>query len=318
MSSTLDDAEAWFLRHGLPYFVPSERAAVRLALRPGRTLPLLVGVLLVAVAAGIGLAWFADEISAGPAVLLAIVLVAALWYALTALRFRPILVWGLSRTFGSARRLLPDISRALPLLLLAITFLFINTEMWQVGSNLTVGTLWLVVLLFAALGVGFLLVRLPEEVDRADDDVDAALVLRACAGTPLEAAARALVEDPDADPGRFGEVTGFDRWNLILVLMVIQLVQVLLLAVGVFGFLVLFGALIMSGPVLDAWQTDPTFNTSRGLVQVSVFLAAFSGLYLTVSTVTDETYRTQFFSGVTRELERAIGMRAVYLALRNS
>ncbi|WP_395694913.1 hypothetical protein [Nocardioides sp.] len=318
MSSTLDDAEAWFLRHGLPYFVPSERAAVRLALRPGRTLPLLVGVLLVAVAAGIGLAWFADEISAGPAVLLAIVLVAALWYALTALRFRPILVWGLSRTFGSARRLLPDISRALPLLLLAITFLFINTEMWQVGSNLTVGTLWLVVLLFAALGVGFLLVRLPEEVDRADDDVDAALVLRACAGTPLEAAARELVEDPDADPGRFGEVTGFDRWNLILVLMVIQLVQVLLLAVGVFGFLVLFGALIMSGPVLDAWQTDPTFNTSRGLVQVSVFLAAFSGLYLTVSTVTDETYRTQFFSGVTRELERAIGMRAVYLALRNS
>ena len=111
MSSTLDDAEAWFLRHGLPYFVPSERAAVRLALRPGRTLPLLVGVLLVAVAAGIGLAWFADESSAGPAVLLAIVLVAALWYALTALRFRPILVWGLSRTFGSARRLLPGRSR---------------------------------------------------------------------------------------------------------------------------------------------------------------------------------------------------------------
>lgn len=315
-SPQVEAAEAWFLRHGLPYFVPSERAAVRAALRPGRTLPLLVGVLLVAVAAGIGLAWFADEISAGPAVLLAVVLVAALWYALTALRFRPILTWGLSRTFGSLRRLLPDISRALPLLLLAITFLFINTEMWQVGSNLTVGTLWLVVLLFSALGAGFLLVRLPEEVDRADDDVDAALLLRACAGTPLEGAARALVDDPDADPAAHAEVTGFDRWNLILVLMVIQFVQVVLLAAGVFAFLVLFGAIIMSDPVLEAWQTDPAFNTSRGLVQVSVFLAAFSGLYLTVSSVTDETYRHQFFGGVTRELERAIGMRAVYLALR--
>ena len=32
------------------------------------------------------------------------------------------------------------------------------------------------------------------------------------------------------------------------------------------------------------------------LVQVSVFLAAFSGLYLTVSTVTDETYREHFFA----------------------
>jgi hypothetical protein len=309
-------AETWFQKHGLPYFVPTERAAVRSALRPGRTLPLLVGVIVVAAAAGVALAWFANEISAGPALLLAIVLGAALWYALTALRFRPILGWGLGRTFGSLRRLLPNISRALPLLLLAITFLFINTEMWQVGSNLSVGQLWLVVLLFSALGVGFLLVRLPEEVDRADDDVDDALLLRACAGTPLEGPARALVADDTADPAARAEVTGYERWNLILVLMVVQLVQVLLMAVGVFAFLVLFGSLIMSDPVLVAWQTDPTFNTSRGLVQVSVFLAAFSGLYLTVSTVTDEAYRTQFFSGVTRELERAVGMRAVYLTLR--
>ncbi|GAB6984851.1 hypothetical protein [Nocardioides pyridinolyticus] len=312
----LREAEAWFLKHGLPYFVPSERAAVRTALRPGRTLPLLIGVLVVAVAAGVALAWFADEISAGPAVLLAIVLAAALWYALTALRARSIVGWGLSRTFGSLRRLLPSITRALPLLLLAITFLFINTEMWQVGSNLTVGALWLVVLLFSALGAGFLLVRLPEEVDRADDDVDDALLLRACAGTPLEGPARAMVEDPEADPAAHAEVTGFERWNLILVLVVVQFVQVLLLAVGVFAFLMLFGSLIMTDPVVSAWQTDPEFTTSRGLVQVSVFLAAFSGLYLTVSTVTDETYRTQFFSGVTRELERAVGMRAVYLELR--
>ena len=127
---------------------------------------------------------------------------------------------------------------------------------------------------------------------------------------------RALVEDPEADPAAYAEVTGYERWNLILVLMVVQFVQVVLLAVCVFAFLMLFGTLIMSGPVLDAWQTDPEFNTSRGLVQVSTFLAAFSGLYLTVSTVTDETYREQFFSGVTRELERAVGMRAVYLAAR--
>lgn len=317
MSDDLTAAEQWFQRHGLPYFVPSERAAVRAALRPGRTLPLLLAVLVVAVAAGVALAWFADEISAGPALLLAIVLAAAVWYGLAALRARPIIAWGLSRTFGSLTRLLPNISRALPLLLLAITFLFINTEMWQVGSNLTVGELWLVVLMFSSLGVGFLLVRLPEEVDRADDHVDDALLLRACAGTPLEESSRELVEDPRADPAARAEVTGFERWNLILVLMVLQLVQVLLLAVGVFAFLVLFGTLIMSDPVLDAWQTDPTFNTSRGLVQVSVFLAAFSGLYLTVSTVTDEAYRAQFFSGVTRELERAVGMRAVYLTLRD-
>ena len=210
-------------------------------------------------------------------------------------------------------------TRALPLLLLAITFLFINTEMWQVGGNLTVGSLWLVVLLFAALAVGFLFVRLPEEVDRADDDVDDAFLLRTCAKTPLADACRELVDDPDADPASYAEVTGYERWNLILVLIIVQVVQVLLLSLSVFAFLMLFGTLIMTDTVMEAWQTDPTRSTpSRALVQVSTFLAAFSGLYLTVSTVTDETYREQFFGSVMRELERAVGVRAVYLALRRS
>jgi hypothetical protein len=312
----IEAADAWFLEHGLSYFVPERRADVRTALRLKRTLPLLLLVALLAAAAGVGLAWLSGEFSAAPATLVSLGLLAALWYALTALHATPIVAWGLKRTFGSLRRLLPMTTRALPLLLLAITFLFINTEMWQVGSNLTVGALWLVVLLFVALGVAFLLVRLPEEVDRADDDVDDALLLRACAGTPLECAARELVEDPEADPASYAEVTGFERWNLILVLMVVQVAQVLLLSVAVFAFLMVFGTLIMSDTVLDAWQTPDPFDRSRGLVQVSVFLAAFSGLYLTVSTITDESYRAQFFSGVTRELERAVGMRAVYLALR--
>jgi hypothetical protein len=310
-------AEIWFHRHGLPYFVPDERAAVRAALRPGRTLPLLVGVAVVAVAAGVGLAWFSDEISAGPAVLLAIVLLAALWYALTALRARPIVGWALSRTSGSLRLLLPMATRALPLLLLAIAFLFINTEMWQVGGNLTVGSLWLVVLLFVALAVGFLFVRLPEEVDRADDEVDDAFLLRTCAKTPLADACRELVEDPEADPASYAEVTGYERWNLILVLIIVQFVQVLLLSLSVFAFLMLFGTLLMTDTVMAAWQTPNPFNPARALVQVSVFLASFSGLYLTVSTVTDDAYREQFFGSVMRELERAVGVRAVYLALRN-
>ena len=314
--SVLEDTDAWFLQHGLSYFVPEKRADVRNALRLKRTVPLVLVVALVAAAAGVLLAWVLDEFSAGPAVLVSLGLIAAIWYALTALRARPIIGWALSRTSGSLRLLLPMTTRALPLLLLAITFLFINTEMWQVGGNLTVGSLWLVVLLFAALAVGFLFVRLPEEVDRADDEVDDDFLLRTCARTPLADAARELVADPEADPASYAEVTGYERWNLILVLIIVQLVQVLLLSLSVFAFLMLFGTLIMSGNVMDAWQTDPAFNTSRALVQVSTFLAAFSGLYLTVSTVTDEAYREQFFGSVMRELERAVGVRAVYLALR--
>ena len=59
----------------------------------------------------------------------------------------------------------------------------------------------------------------------------------------------------------------------------------------------------------DGWEGS-TFGPLAA--QVSVFLAGFSGLYFTVGAVTDETYRQQFFTSVTRELERAVAVRAVY------
>jgi hypothetical protein len=79
---------------------------------------------------------------------------------------------------------------------------------------------------------------------------------------------------------------------------------------------------VMNPGIVENWTGEQVRvmpflqNITAELVQVSVFLAAFSCLYLTVSTVTDETYRAQFFGSVLSELERAVGMRAVYLALR--
>lgn len=325
-SSTPTDlaaAETWFARNGLTYFVPSERAAARQALKPGRTAPLLLVVALVAGTLGGLLAWLVGELSAAPALLVSLGLAALGWYALTALRLRPILAWALGRTFGSLRLLLPMATRALPLLLLFMTFLFINAEVWQLSASLAPGVLWLLVLLLGGLAVAFLLVRLPEEVDRADDAVDDAFLRRACRGTPLEAACEELLADATADPASRAEVTGFERWNLVLVLLVIQAVQVLLLVAMVFAFFLLFGSLAMGEQVQLAWTARESITSltwlpsvSVELVKVALFLAAFSGLYFTVSAVTDETYREQFFSGVTRHVERAVGMRAVYLALR--
>jgi hypothetical protein len=57
---------------------------------------------------------------------------------------------------------------------------------------------------------------------------------------------------------------------------------------------------------------DGPTDVTGPLLKVSVFLAGFSGLYFTVYAVTDETYRQQFFTSVTRELERAVAVRAVY------
>ena len=61
----------------------------------------------------------------------------------------------------------PLVTQALPLLLLFVTFLFINAEVWQVSSTLDGGVMWLAVMLFAGMAVGFLLVRLPRSSTRS-------------------------------------------------------------------------------------------------------------------------------------------------------
>lgn len=316
--------EAWFLAHGLPYFVAEERAAARAGLRPRRLLSLAVVLVVLAAGAGV-LAWASESYAAGPALWLSVAGVGLLWYASTALHARPILGFALSRTLGSLRFVAPMASRALPLLLVFVTFLFVNAEAWEMTTNLPFGLLWVTVLLMFGLAVLFLLTRLPEEVDRVDDEVDDAFLVRACAGTPLEAASREMAADPGIDPQDHAQVTGFERWNLILVLLVIQTVQVLLLSITVFAFFMLFGSLVMEPETQASWigkdvsdlSNAPLISSvSVSLMKVSLFLASFSGFYFTVSAVTDETYRRQFFSVVESQLERAVGMRAVYLAMR--
>ncbi|WP_372735028.1 hypothetical protein [Nocardioides sp.] len=323
--TVLAETDDWFLAHGLTYFVPEQRAAARQALRLRRTVPL--GVVLGLGAAGLGgvLAWLSDQVSAAPALLLSLGIVAALSYALTALKGSHVVGWALRRALSSLRTLLPMMSRALPLLLIFVTFLFINGEVWQMAASLETGVLWLTVLLFGGLAGGFLLVRLPEEVDRVDDAVDAEFLRRTCQGTPVEFECERLLARSAHDPVSHATVTGFERWNLIVVLVVIQAVQVLLLAFTVFVFFLFFGALIIDVGIQESWTGIPVedFSNLPGLTSISVplakvslFLAAFSGLYLTVATVTDDTYREQFFSEILRELENAVGVRAVYRTLR--
>ena len=319
----LTDTEVWFLQHGLPYFVPEERDAARTALHSRRTLLMLAITVLLSIAGGVALAWFAEDVAAAPTTVMVVVGIAALAYGATALRARPIVTWAVGRTLRSLPQLLPMATRALPLLLVFITFLFINAEVWEVSARLDGAVMVLTVLLFATVAAIFLLVRLPDELDEADDVKDESVLVEACRRTPLETHAGELLDRAGRDDiAARAEVRGFEKANLILVLAIAQAVQVLLLALSVFAFFLLFGAVVMAEPVQANWTGGTIHHLqwldhlSVELLQVSTFLAAFSGLYFTVYAVTDEAYRDQFFSGVKRELERAVGVRAVYLALR--
>jgi hypothetical protein len=316
-TDTLRATEAWFHSQGLPYFVSGQASGVRRALAPRRlVVVLLVGAgvgLVSGVVAGIA----ADDVSLGVLVWALVVGGVAVLYALASLHLAPILGWAARRTFSSLGWFFPLVVRALPLLLLFTTFLFINAEVWQVASTLDRGMLWLTVLLFGGLAVVFLLARLPEEVDNVKEDAEGERLVRICAGTPVEEAARTL-------SGRTGDVrlNPLQRANLVLVLLISQVLQVLVLALAVFGFFIAFGLMAIREPVITAWTgiDDPValawLPVSNELFQVSVFLAAFSGLYFTVYAVTDEVYRKEFFTSISDELERAIGVQVVYRALR--
>lgn len=294
--TTRGEAEAWFVAHGLPYFVDDIRDLVRRRLATGRLLVVALVGLVLAVPAGIAFGWWVEQVSSGIAVGATVLLIVAAVYAGRALQVHLIATWALRHSLASLELLFPLATRALPMLLLFVTFLFINTEVWMVASHLDGGVLWGAVMFFAAMAVGFLVVRLIEEVDRLDDEVGR------------------------DELGDEADVVGLQRTNLVLVLLFTQAFQVLLLALAVFAFFIVFGAVAMDKQVLEAWITPDKLTypwrievVSLELVQVSVFLAAFSGLYFAVFAVTDETYRREFFTDILDELEQALRVRVSYL-----
>jgi len=320
---TLQDAEQWFLRQGLPYFVDAERATVARGLGRARLLPVLGVALVLGAAAGVALGLLLEDVSGGLVLGLLVATAVLAAYAGTTLRLRIIATWAVRRTLSSLPQLFPLVTRALPLLLLFVTFLFINTEVWMVANSLDPGVLALAVMFFAAVAVAFLLVQLPDEMGRVDDDTDPGRLAQRTQGTPVSSDAHEVFDGAaEAELAPLVEVSGLQKWNLVLVLLVAQAVQVLLLSLAVLVFFLVFGQVVMQPEVVNSWLglkgDDELARVTLPLVKVSVFLAGFSGLYFTVYAVTDESYRQQFFTGVTRELERAVAVRAVYRTLRRA
>jgi len=318
----VDTAELWFQRHGLPYFVDDTRALVAERLSRPRVVAVVAAAVLLGVGAGTTVGLVTGDGSLGPPTAVSVAIGTLVLYALRALQASVIAAWALRRGFGSLGLLLPLATRALPMLLLFITFLFINTEVWQVASALEGGVLWGAVLFFAAAAVGFLVPRLAEELDDFDDRIDANDVLAATDGTPLAEAAHEVFNS-EIDLPEEAQVTGLQMVNLVLVLVVAQAVQVLLLALAVFTFFIVFGAVAIDDSVIASWLGhDPHYPlpgpdlVSTELAHVAVFLAGFSGLYFTVVAITDDVYRREFFTEVMDELARAVGVRVVYRELR--
>ncbi|HTJ69590.1 MAG TPA: hypothetical protein VL551_18780 [Actinospica sp.] len=255
-------------------------------------------------------------------------IVAVLLICLAASALFPLARWAFRRTFQELGEVFDLAARALPLLFLFNSFLFISKDVWEFSGEMSKHRVWGVVGLFAVFTVIFLFYRLPEEVRRVAAHDDRTTIVEACRLTPMETVVDRVVLHEGVLP-----LSRAQRVNVLLVLFIGQILQVLLLGVLVFLFFLGFGKAALTDRLINDWtghadgfKVDATFfgyrledylhvSVDERLWQVSVFLAAVSAFFFAISSMTDEAYKAQFYDRMNRELETAIQVRRVYLAL---
>lgn len=212
-------------------------------------------------------------------------------YVVVGLGVISIVLWAGRRLLGQLAASLLLLTRAVPVLLVFMIVLFVNTEMWQVFSDLSDAAIAGITALFLLVGSLFIAVRLPRDVRGLEHEVGAAVPLRRA-----------------------------QMFNVGLVMFISQALQVLLVAVLVGAFFVAFGALAITDGVIEAWISRPPEDLGEGglvsveLLKVSGGLAAFSGLYYTIAVLTDSSYREEFLDELTTSMRTTFAERAEYLA----
>jgi hypothetical protein len=241
---------------------------------------------------------FGGQAGSAALTLLGNALLLALVYAWIGYGLFAILRWAGRRVFTQLAVSLQMLARAVPLLLVFALVLFINTEMWQVFSDMPEAFLALVGGLFVATGSLFICVRLPREVRELEREAGG--------------------EGPALDRRQ--------RFNVGLVMFVSQALQVLVVSIAIGAFFVVFGALAVGAEVRESWSVHSgstvlnltlfgqPIQITEALLRVSGGIAAFSGVYYAIAVLTDTTYREEFLEGVTEEMRTTFRARTAYLA----
>ncbi|MGE0878376.1 MAG: hypothetical protein AB7L13_04990 [Acidimicrobiia bacterium] len=238
----------------------------------------------------------------------------------------PMVLFGLRQVWRRVKTLTQLLANVLPLLLLFVTFVFLNAEMWQVANDFTPAAYAVVVGLIAAVAFAFVAVRLPVEIDAlahfdAWDDVASTA---ARSGAPT----LAMCGDPTGRPS--AQLDRRDRRNVSVLLFVSYAVQVLLIGVVVATVLVVFGLFAIREATILQWTVQPndaihalfSFRLAGQRhvltwehLAVSGFIGVFSMLQFAVQLLRDNEYRAQFADDVSGEIREVMAVQVLYQQL---
>lgn len=204
-----------------------------------------------------------------------------------------LLRWALRRVLRELGTMGTMVARVLPVLMLAVLFLFFSAEIWQIMVELS----W--PRTFAVIGTMAILTALLVVVTTRDD-------LR-----------NELLADPRSAGLRIPE-----RINIVLVPVLATLIQAALFATMVFFFFLLLGWIAIPDATETRWTLRPTdtlgglltgLPVSVTLVRVALTLAAFSALNLAAATASDTAHRDRFVRPILDEVVHGLAAREAYL-----
>jgi hypothetical protein len=243
-------------------------------------------------------------------------------YVVTSYGLVPMTGWAARETVRELNTVAGLLVRALPLLVLFVTFIFLQNEAWQITADLHGPFYWIVLGVFPMVGGLFAVIRLPREIGSLSTFESWDTLVGRVEGTPVETLAKRTTQPVVATRPLSRRQWG----NVGLVVLFSQALQVVLVSAMAFVFLMGFGVLVVSEPIVERFVgTDPhvlatldlwgrQMVVTEELLRVTGFLTVFSGFYFAVSVLTDETYRAEFLEEVVGEMRRSLAVRAVYLA----
>lgn len=233
-----------------------------------------------------------------------------------------ILRWAIGNMIRQLGGVVGLMIRSLPLLLVFTMFLFMNAELWQVADDFTTPLFLAAAGGLVAVSTLFVLVRLPRELEDISEFTDSDDVFGSVdrSDAPL---------DPvPVDPAGAAPLSRTDRVNLGILAVFSLGVQVGLVMAIVGLFYLLFGVVSVRPTTITQWTEGGADSVNRlvdlrlfgedipitsELLKVTGFLMAFTALQFTVSALTDETYRREFFEDLTGEIREALAVRVQYL-----